>query len=61
MFGFCNLDAGIGFTCCPGSGCIDILSDSQNCGYCGGACPPALKCERGVCAAPSDVTPAETR
>jgi len=42
---FCKLDAGTSHVCCPGSaGCVDTLTDSANCGRCGGACANGLTC-----------------
>jgi hypothetical protein len=32
-----------------GSACIDISSDPQNCGFCGGVCPPGAVCAAGAC------------
>ena len=35
---------------CPGSGCVDVRKDNQNCGSCGNACKPSRRCVEGVCA-----------
>ncbi|MDX9723201.1 MAG: hypothetical protein RBU37_20790 [Myxococcota bacterium] len=37
-------------TCCPGVGCVDLLSTRQACGACGVACNPGERCEQGACA-----------
>ena len=45
----CALDAGVG-SCCGGAGCIDLLSDPQNCGACGLSCADAGgPCAAGTC------------
>lgn len=41
-----NLDS------CDGA-CIDLLSDPDNCGACGNACPPGESCEAGGCGCPA--------
>jgi hypothetical protein len=46
---FCNLDAGSGNICCPGTGCDDLSTDSRNCGACGNACAAGLSCIHGIC------------
>ncbi|HUB07500.1 MAG TPA: hypothetical protein VMB50_10890 [Myxococcales bacterium] len=46
--GFCNLDAGLSFLCCPGGGCTDTSSDPGNCGGCGNACDGG-SCVAGSC------------
>jgi hypothetical protein len=51
--GYCDLDAGTGSTCCPGTGCIDRSTDKNNCGYCGNVCQGALECVSGNCVATS--------
>lgn len=36
--------------CCgSGSGCVDLSSDPNNCGYCGHSCGPDAVCDGGVC------------
>jgi hypothetical protein len=45
----CNLDAGFGWVCCQGRGCVDLNSDSQSCGACGTTCPSGQSCTQGVC------------
>jgi hypothetical protein len=47
--GFCNLDAGPSYVCCPGLGCIDTNVDSANCGGCGKTCPSGQSCLAGSC------------
>jgi hypothetical protein len=49
MYGFCNLDAGVGYSCCPSAGCTNLFTDSANCGYCGGTCAPSFTCVAGAC------------
>jgi len=46
---FCNLDAGTGFLCCPGVGCIDTSADPMNCGRCGNVCSGGTSCVAGQC------------
>jgi hypothetical protein len=46
---FCKLDAGTGFVCCPGEGCVDLGTDSANCGSCGRACMSGHTCSDGRC------------
>jgi hypothetical protein len=46
---FCNLDAGISYLCCLGSGCTDTSTDTSNCGACGVACSATQSCDAGVC------------
>ncbi|MHB8418432.1 MAG: hypothetical protein ACYDCL_10180 [Myxococcales bacterium] len=46
--GFCNLDAGPGYLCCPGGGCTNTLADPANCGACGVVCDGG--CVAGSCA-----------
>ncbi|MHB8420755.1 MAG: hypothetical protein ACYDCL_21995 [Myxococcales bacterium] len=43
----CSLDGGFG-TCCAGA-CVDPRSDSQNCGFCGLACPLGSLCGVNGC------------
>jgi hypothetical protein len=38
-----------GQTSCSGK-CVDLTSDSSNCGTCGTACQPSQFCQRGTCA-----------
>ncbi len=45
--GYCDLDAGPSFLCCPGGGCTDTRSDPHNCGGCGRVCDAG--CAAGVC------------
>ena len=40
-----------GVTNC-GDICVDLQSDSQSCGTCGNACPPAQSCVAGACVPP---------
>jgi hypothetical protein len=47
--GFCNLDAGLGYLCCPGVGCTNTESDDDNCGTCGTSCPAGTTCQDGSC------------
>jgi len=49
MNGFCNLDAGTTYACCPGAGCTNLLTDPANCGYCGVVCFPGQTCADGTC------------
>jgi hypothetical protein len=46
---YCNLDAGLGFICCPGVGCIDVETDVANCGFCQNACDAGQSCVAGTC------------
>jgi hypothetical protein len=46
---YCNLDAGLSYLCCPGSGCADTSTDSSNCGACGAVCPNGHSCTAGSC------------
>jgi len=48
-----------GFPCvCPGVGCIDPMTDPDNCGLCGIKCGPTSTCNGGVCGpAPVVVVP----
>ena len=48
---YCDLDAGTSLLCCPGGGCTDVETDSQNCGYCGQPCQSGLTCAAGQCLA----------
>ena len=47
--GFCNLDGGVSWVCCAGTGCTDTSADSKNCGACGIACGAGTSCDAGVC------------
>jgi hypothetical protein len=47
--GYCNLDAGPSFLCCPGVGCTDSSTDVTNCGGCSQACAPGQSCLDGIC------------
>ena len=49
MFWFCGDAGDENQICCPGSGCINLLADSSNCGYCGGVCRPGNTCSDGGC------------
>jgi len=40
----------VGDTFCPATGCVDLNSDSFNCGACGNTCDAPLSCVLGVCA-----------
>ncbi len=40
-----------GGTCC-GGGCVNLQSDSNNCGWCGHVCPNSEGCSNGVCGCP---------
>ena len=46
---YCNLDAGLGFVCCPGLGCVDVANDPVNCGACGAHCDAGASCLAGAC------------
>jgi hypothetical protein len=35
--------------CCGGVSCVDLQSDTQNCGTCGDACPAGDVCQAGSC------------
>jgi hypothetical protein len=48
-FDYCNLDAGLWFLCCPGIGCVDLLTDPQNCRSCGQTCDAGQICRLGIC------------
>ena len=49
---FCNLDAGTSNVCCAGGGCVDVKTDSRNCGRCGLSCgTTGLTCVNGACIA----------
>jgi hypothetical protein len=48
---YCKLDAGLSFACCPGAGCVDTSSDSNNCGRCDSPCGSGLSCVSGGCVA----------
>jgi len=50
MFWFCGDAGDENQICCPGSGCINLLTDSSNCGYCGHVCLPGNTCSDGGCA-----------
>jgi hypothetical protein len=45
--GYCNLDAGPSYLCCPGGGCTNTLTDPGNCGACGLVCDGG--CAAGSC------------
>src|SRR5437588_8083393 len=45
-----GLGCAAGELLCSGA-CADLLSDPENCGGCGRACPPGLYCVRGGCGA----------
>ncbi len=47
--GFCDLDAGLGYLCCPGVGCTNTETDASNCGTCGTICPAGMSCQSGSC------------
>jgi hypothetical protein len=47
--GYCDVDAGLSFICCPGVGCVDTGTDPQNCGSCGQACAAGQSCRFGGC------------
>jgi hypothetical protein len=42
--GFCDISGGTSFLCCPGTGCVDLLTDHDNCGQCGRTCPSTQVC-----------------
>ncbi len=48
---YCDLDAGTSKVCCPGTGCVDLLTDPKSCGYCSNACAAGLACVSGQCVA----------
>jgi hypothetical protein len=48
---YCDLDAGESSICCPGGGCVDTLSDPNNCGHCGVVCSAKTRCTAGSCVA----------
>jgi hypothetical protein len=41
---------------CGGAGCVDLTTDSVNCGMCGMACPPGASCMAGSCACSGSLT-----
>jgi hypothetical protein len=45
--GYCDVDAGLAFVCCPGGGCTDTRTDPHNCGACGVVCDGG--CAGGAC------------
>jgi hypothetical protein len=45
---YCDLDAGGDFVCCT-DGCVDITSDTNNCGGCGTVCPELFACANREC------------
>jgi hypothetical protein len=47
--GYCELDAGLNFLCCPGTGCTNVSTDSANCGKCGVSCSTDGGCVSGAC------------
>jgi hypothetical protein len=47
--GFCDLDAGPSYVCCPGLGCTDLASDGADCGTCGNTCDAGMSCVEGSC------------
>jgi hypothetical protein len=38
---------------CGGDACIDLTTDTDNCGACGNVCPAGTNCEAGVCTCPN--------
>jgi hypothetical protein len=44
-----------GQTCCSGN-CVELLTDTKNCGVCGNACEKGKTCQAGLCGCP-DITP----
>jgi hypothetical protein len=46
---FCDVDAGPQNLCCSGGGCTNILTDANNCGYCGIVCAAGQACFDGQC------------
>jgi hypothetical protein len=36
--------------------CVQVMSDAQNCGSCGHACPDGQPCFNGVCGCPNRLT-----
>jgi hypothetical protein len=62
LAGGCGTDNGVvGGTCANGytdcdNHCVNLLTDPQNCGTCGHACPPGAACTNGVCAGSLDAT-----
>ncbi|MBN1607734.1 MAG: glucosylceramidase [Polyangiaceae bacterium] len=47
---------GGGLSSC-GAGCVNLQTDSQNCGICGQACSVGQSCQAGVCACAAGFTP----
>jgi hypothetical protein len=48
--------------CVCGAGCVDLLTDDDNCGACGHPCGPTSTCIQGVCGPPVvNVLPAQPR
>lgn len=43
--------------CAGSTTCVDLLSDSTNCGTCGNACPTGATCLAGNCECPGDQVP----
>ncbi len=37
-----------------GTGCIDVVNDVNNCGFCGNVCPAKMPCIAGSCLCPPD-------
>jgi len=45
-------------TCCPPTtGCVDLQTDSQNCGQCGNRCGGNKECANGQCVCRADLPP----
>jgi hypothetical protein len=43
---------GTGLTFCAGKGCVDLKTDSKNCGGCGQGCTVGKVCTNGICTVP---------